>query len=436
MLTAEENKLLTQVGPGTPGGELMRRYWHPIAATSMLDENPVRPVRILSEDLTLFRDRQGRLGLIGQRCPHRAFDMRFGIPEQEGLRCPYHGWMFDGTGACVEQPLEPPDSTYKDRVKTKAYKVEDLGGLIWAYLGPDPAPLVPRWDLLVREDCFRQIYHTMLPCNWLQVMENRADPAHAYHLHGRLFQYVYERKGLDFSDPLFKGNSFMRAKPIKLGVRWNKYGFNKRLMTEGQDETSPTWQIGTNPVLFPYTLRLGTTSLWRHQLQIGVPVDDTHTWHMHYAAYILPEGIEPPPQPSIPHVDVPFQDENGEYILDFNSSQDWVGWWAQGETTDRAEEHLGYTDVIITQYRKMLKEQIRLVADGGEPINVFRDPEENQYLESELLSSRRNDDANEYRRNYHNKSYLADDVERFAPDADTLVELSRQIAELAATKSS
>jgi 5,5'-dehydrodivanillate O-demethylase len=173
MLTQEENELLTRVGPGTPCGELMRWYWHPIAATVHLDENPVRKVRLLCEDLTLYRDRSGTLGLIGQRCPHRSVDLVFGIPEQTGLRCPYHGWLFDESGRCLEQPLEPADSSYKDRVSIKSYRVQELGGLIWAYLGKEPAPLLPRWDLLVEEHCFRQILGTVLPCNWLQVAENR-----------------------------------------------------------------------------------------------------------------------------------------------------------------------------------------------------------------------------------------------------------------------
>ena len=144
MLTAEENELLVRVGPGTPGGELLRRYWHPVAATVQLDEDPVRPVRILGEDLVLFRDRLGRMGLIAQRCPHRAMDLRFGVPEEEGLRCPYHGWLFDTSGVCLQMPLEPPDSTFRERVATKAYPVKELGGLVWAYLGPDPAPAVAR----------------------------------------------------------------------------------------------------------------------------------------------------------------------------------------------------------------------------------------------------------------------------------------------------
>jgi 5,5'-dehydrodivanillate O-demethylase len=115
VLTRAKNEMLTRVGPGTSCGELMRRYWHPIAATVQLEDNPVRTVRILGEDLVLFRDRSGNLGLITSRCPHRAMNMAFGIPEQVGLWCPYHGWLSDGTGRGLEQPLAPPDSTFKDR---------------------------------------------------------------------------------------------------------------------------------------------------------------------------------------------------------------------------------------------------------------------------------------------------------------------------------
>src|SRR5438094_813919 len=120
MLTKEENELLTRVGPGTPGGELLRRYWHPIAAAVDLDLNPVKRVRILGEDLVLYRDRSGDLGLIGDRCLHRSMDMAFGIPEEHGLRYPYHGWLVDSRGCVLETPLEPPDSEFKRKLNTTA----------------------------------------------------------------------------------------------------------------------------------------------------------------------------------------------------------------------------------------------------------------------------------------------------------------------------
>ena len=140
MLSVEQNKLLTQVGPGTPTGELMRRYWHPIAGSAEMRENPTKGVRILGEDLVLYKDRSGGLGLIQESCPHRRVNLLYGIPEQQGIRCPYHGWLFDESGRCLEMPAEAPDSTFKDRVTARTYPVQELGGLIFAYLGPKPAP--------------------------------------------------------------------------------------------------------------------------------------------------------------------------------------------------------------------------------------------------------------------------------------------------------
>ncbi|HEX3245101.1 MAG TPA: Rieske 2Fe-2S domain-containing protein, partial [Chloroflexota bacterium] len=138
MLTKEQNERLTRVGPGTPLGTLLRRYWWPVAGVAELVDRPTKPVRLMGEDLVLYKDRRGRYGLLGQRCAHRSVDLKYGIPEEEGLRCPYHGWLYDATGQCLEQPAEEPDSTFYQRVQTPAYPVEELGGLIFAYLGPGP----------------------------------------------------------------------------------------------------------------------------------------------------------------------------------------------------------------------------------------------------------------------------------------------------------
>ncbi|MBM2811095.1 MAG: Rieske (2Fe-2S) protein, partial [Chloroflexi bacterium] len=126
MVTTEENTLFTQVGPGTPCGTLMRQYWHPIAATAQLIENPVKKIRILGEDLVLFKDRQGKLGLIGPRCLHRYVDLQYGIPEETGLRCPYHGWLYDADGKILETPLEPADSHMKDFLQLRSCHVEEM----------------------------------------------------------------------------------------------------------------------------------------------------------------------------------------------------------------------------------------------------------------------------------------------------------------------
>jgi len=129
MLTREENEILTRVGPGTPAGELLRRYWHALAvAGELTEEKPIKAVKVLGEELAVFRDKGGRYGLVGEHCPHRSASLAFGRVEEEGIRCPYHGWKFDVRGRCLEQPAEPEGSTYKDRVQHKAYPVEKLGG--------------------------------------------------------------------------------------------------------------------------------------------------------------------------------------------------------------------------------------------------------------------------------------------------------------------
>ena len=441
MLTKEENELFTGVGPGTPCGELMRRYWHPIAPEAKLRENPVQSVRILCEDLVLFRDRAGMLGLIGQRCPHRAVDLRFGIPEETGLRCPYHGWLFDATGQCIEQPLEPPDSTFKEKIGIISYPVEELGGLIWAYLGPKPVPLLPRWDLLVRPDAFREIVGHRLPCNWLQVMENRGDPGHTTYLHGRLFQYTLERQGRLTDDPRARYNSTMRqeAERLRKGVysRYmafpNEFGFGKATLPSDADP-STFRQSGGNSVIFPYTLWSGGGGIRRYH-QIGVPIDDTTTWHSMYSAFVFPPEVGAPQQEHVPYVEVPLTDEQGEYILDYVLAQDMVAWYAQGEITDRTKEHLGASDRLIIEYRKLLRQQIACVMDGGEPIGILRDPGRNTRIfngleDPEAPSS--DDYAHRnwqfYRTNYHKVSkggwrYIEDDVERYLTDKELLVQL-------------
>src|SRR6201986_4835730 len=196
MITPAMNERLTRVGPGTPCGELMRRYWLPVAPFAQLLENPVRKVRLLGEDLVLYRDRRGTLGLIGDRCLHRRVDLQFGIPDACGLRCPYHGWMYDapGPGTCPERPLEaqPPRAINR---KLPGYPVQELGGLVFAYLGPQPAPALPRWDLFVWPNAVRQIGIMHIDCNWLQCHENTGDPTHSAWAHGHMFQYVLEQQG-------------------------------------------------------------------------------------------------------------------------------------------------------------------------------------------------------------------------------------------------
>ncbi|MCX7159459.1 MAG: Rieske 2Fe-2S domain-containing protein, partial [Proteobacteria bacterium] len=148
-MRASVNDTFTRVGAGTPMGGLLRRYWHPVAAVAGLDDHPVEPGRLMGEDLVLYRDLSGRYGLVGRQCAHRSADLTNGHVEQDGIRCAYHGWRYDHTGQCVEQPFEEmadPATRMKDSVRIAGYKVEALAGMLWAYLGPEPAPLVPNWE--------------------------------------------------------------------------------------------------------------------------------------------------------------------------------------------------------------------------------------------------------------------------------------------------
>ncbi len=366
MLTKEMNQRLTQVGPGTPGGEMLRRYWHPIATSVELEENPVKKVRVMCEDLVLYRDKSGNLGLIDEPCPHRRVSLEYGIPENEGLRCPYHGWLFNHEGRCLEQPAEPWNSTFKERIRTKAYKVQELTGLIFAYMGPDPAPLLPRYDLFVWDNVIRQIGITMLPGNWVQCMENSLDPVHVEWLHGHFLEYSWERKGK--KAPMSLGGRRHR----KIGFDRFEHGLIKRRVSEGGTEEDDGWRIG-HPIVFPNILRVGGNG--NYCFQYRTPVDDNTTYHIRYTVYR--PRIPMPPQQSIPMYEIPIKYDNGEYVTDVILPQDFFAWATQGPVAQRDKEHLGQSDVGVIMYRELVLEQMSRVEAGEEPMEVYRDPAKN-----------------------------------------------------------
>ncbi len=276
MLTQEMNDRITRVGPGTPMGELMRRYCHPIAGSSQLnEESPTKEVRLLGEDLVLFRSTAGKVGLIEPSCPHRKANLSYGVPEPEGIRCAYHGWLFDVEGNCVDQPSEPAGSRFKEKVHLKAYKVEELGGLIFAYMGPEPAPLLPRWDVLVWEG-HRFSYSVELPCNWLQCQENSLDPLHFQWLHRYWGGWTMNRKLPPAERDAWNRRTAARGADHKrIGFELTDFGVIKRRLVGEETVQDDHWAIG-HPVLFPNILRVSDN------LQFRVPIDDTHTLHIRY----------------------------------------------------------------------------------------------------------------------------------------------------------
>jgi len=388
MLTAEENERLTRIGPGTPMGDLMRRYWHPIAASAQLPTHGTKAITVLGESLVLYRDRSGQVGLVGDRCPHRRAGMVFGVPEQDGLRCAYHGWCFNAQGDCIDQPYETtedPTSAFHEKAPIAAYPAQELGGLIFAYLGPPPAPLLPRWDLLVMDGVMRDIGYTVVPCNWLQIMENGLDPVHVEWLHIYFSNYVLEKLGRpDLKRRTItnnKGETVPQYKHKKIGFSEFEYGIIKRRVLEGTTEEDDLWAVG-HPILFPNILKTGFTFQYR------VPMDDVRTHYFYYTCYPPKPGVEITEQipREIPFYDVPIAGVDGQgnpqwSLLDNNSGQDIAMWYTQGAIADRTQEKLGLSDRGIIMYRQMLRDNLRRMLEGEDPINVFRDPAENEYIE-------------------------------------------------------
>ena len=350
----EDNELLTQVGPGTPCGEMLRRYWWPIATSAEVKDKPL-PVRVLGEDLVMFRDPEGRVGLLAKACAHRGASLEYGRVEECGLRCCYHGWVFDVEGRCVEQPMEPPGSTLKNRVRQKAYVTREAGGLLFAYMGPLPAPLFPRYDVLFETRGRRAVWGRDVHNNWLQATENPLDPYHVMVTHAS----IYPELAMTRPDVTWKETWY----GVQMDSVDEKNGFSERYHH-----------------VFPGAVRVNMQRVGQESCQYIIwqtPRDDCST--VAWFAWSS-ESKEPPHQLT-----------TGDYQK--TVSGDWRrvddGWWglwerdqddavitSQGIIADRTQEHLGASDKGIVLYRKMLKNAIDAVAKGKDPMGVLRKKEQ------------------------------------------------------------
>ena len=256
MMSQEQNDLITRIGPKDPCGKLMRMYWQPAALVDELQgPRPIRPVKLLGENLVLFRDEQGRYGLIDRHCAHRGADLAFGRLEQGGLRCAFHGWLFDVTGQCLQTPAEPKDSKLCQGIKQRAYPVVEKSGILWAYLGEGEPPAFPELDCFVAPDSHVFAFKGHWDCNWLQALEVGVDPSHASYLH-RFFEdedtsnsYGRQFRGASASSdmPMTK---IMREydRPI-INVEHTEYGM--RLITLREIDAERTHVRVTNQI-FPH----------------------------------------------------------------------------------------------------------------------------------------------------------------------------------------
>ncbi len=364
MLSEEQNQRLTQVGAGTPMGEVLRRYWHPIGGESEFKTRATKTVRLMGENLVLYKDLSGNFGLIDRHCPHRRADMAYGMLEACGLRCSYHGWLFDHDGKCTDQPYEDtanPTGRYKDRIKIKAYPVRAHAGLLWAYMGPAPAPELPDWEPFSWKNGFRQIVISELPCNWLQGQENSIDPIH--------FEWMHA----NWSQRLRGDTGPYGPKHLKIDFREYDFGFTYNRIREDTDENHPLWTIG-RACLWPNAVFTGD------HFEFRVPVDDYNMLSIGWFFTRVPRDQEPYVQKSIPVWNGPIKAPNGEWITSHVMNQDFVAWIGQGAISDRTQENLGLSDRGIGMMRKQFMRDMEKVRNGEDPKAIIRDPAINKAI--------------------------------------------------------
>jgi 5,5'-dehydrodivanillate O-demethylase oxygenase subunit len=363
MLSAAQNERLAQVGPETAMGRLLRRYWHPIAAIGELDASPVKPVRILGEDLVLFRAGDGSYGLIARHCPHRGADLANGIVEEAGIRCSYHGWCFANDGKCTEQPFEDianPRARFREKIRAKTYRIQPMAGMLWAYMGPEPAPLAPNWEPFTWDNGFTQIVFADIPCNWFQCQENSMDPVH------------FEWSHRNWSSRL-SGSGEYGPKHLELQFEEFEYGHIYRRVREDTDKTNQHWTIGV-VALWPNAFFLGDHIEWR------VPIDDCNTLSVTWMFHRVPSDKEPYVQNKVPWWKGPTRHPNGDWITSHVLNQDIVSWVGQGAIADRTQEHLGKSDGGIILLRRTFEKNLKIVEEGGIPMGLVFDVKKNDCI--------------------------------------------------------
>ncbi|MGX1309145.1 phthalate 4,5-dioxygenase oxygenase subunit [Amorphus suaedae] len=386
MMSQEQNELLSHVGPGTGAGAVLRQYWQPAAlAEELVSARPVVPVTLLGEELVLFRDNSGELGLIGRRCPHRGVDLCFGRREDNGLRCPFHGWHFDKTGQCVEQPGEPEGSQMYKNIRTVSYPVVEKNGIIFAFMGEGEPPAFPQFDCFAAPDTHVFAFKGLWECNWLQAMEVGIDPAHASFLHRFLQdEDPNEGYGKQFRDKAANTDipmtQLLREYPRpEIKVEETEFGLRLialRHMDGGRSHVRVTNQIFPETICIPMSNEM-TITQWH------VPIDDeTCYWYAMFTSFgkpvdkhlmreqrlkehRLPDyaplknkrnnyGYNPDEQESLTYTGMG---------LDINVHDQWAV-ESMGRLQDRTQEHLGRTDVGISRNRRRLLDAIKKVKAG------------------------------------------------------------------------
>ncbi len=392
MLTAETNERMTRVGPATPCGSLLRRYWQPVAlAEELAGSRPVKPVRILGEDFVLFRDAEGRLGLLDRHCAHRRADLAYGRAEDGGLRCVFHGWLFDVDGNCLEAPAEP-DANFCRRVRLRAHPAIERSGIVFAYLGEGEPPAFPDLDCFLAPDAYTFAFKGHVDCNWLQVLEVGIDPAHTSFLH-RFF---------DDEDPAanygqqFRDRSTGSDMPVtklmrddvrpKIDVAETEYGLRlcaRRRISDAEMHIRVTHLVFPQAFVIPLSREM-TITQWHVPIDdvscywyaiftsFGAPVNKAEMREARLKLYALPD-YKPRLNKANGYGFDPHEQQHATFTgmgADINVHDNWAV-ESQGPVHDRTREFLGQSDIAIVKYRRLLLGAIEQASRGERPMMVL-----------------------------------------------------------------
>jgi phthalate 4,5-dioxygenase oxygenase subunit len=390
MMTAEENDLLCRVEGDAPMGQIMRRHWIPACLSEEVTEPDGKPVkiRLLGEDLVVFRDSDGRLGVLDEYCPHRRVSLAYGRNEECGLRCLYHGWKMDVEGNVLEMASEPPESSFAEKVKMKAYPAREAGGFVWTYMGPretmpefEPPAFAPTPDTRV------SIVKIHVACNWAQILEGQIDSAHSSSLHSSDMKpaKVDSAKAVD--------THWLRPstdKAPRMQVERTSYGFHYAAIRRPIMNAATHDYIRRTVYIAPFTALIPPNNAYNVATLLA-PADDTHTV-FHFIAWSETGGIEQEAwrkfnvaQPGI-DLDRDFnnirtrennyqQDRNAMKLGDFTGirgipNQDIAMWETMGPIADRTKEKLGASDLAVVEFRRLMVDAARQMRDSGSAIGT------------------------------------------------------------------
>ncbi len=423
MMTKEENDLLTQTRAGTPGGEMLRRYWQPVALSEELPSGGAPlAVEVLDEKLVLFRDDQGRPGLLGIHCSHRGTDLSFGRVEDGGLRCLYHGWLYDVEGRCLEQPGEPGGGENRDAIRHPAYPCKEIAGVIFSYMGPGTPPLLPNYEFLKASPEHLFITKIFQQCNYLQANEGNIDPVHLSFLHRFLEKKDEVYRGLRGSEESHYNHVARAIAPI-LDVELVDFGvriYTVRKLENDKAYLRVSYFILPNLSAFP-----GQTGGEGYSVSWHVPIDDEHHWKYTFVfsagAPLQKDLINRGRSEMTPDYRL-VRNESNRFLQDREAmktktfagmgsgfqAHDAFATASQGAIQDRAEEHLVSSDIAIVAARKLLAKAIKDVQEGREPPHVIRESNRNRFphllVVSDMIASSR--DWKEYTRSLEAEARL------------------------------